>query len=128
MLTKEQLKTMKEIQEDRKQGTKKVKKELENELKAIKTSIDEELQEQHIILFQELIIMQTISTIQEILIGMVLDESLEHKEDEDGVAAAIDILTDCLFEQSLDVQFTSLKTKLLEDKLFDDLEEDEKHG
>lgn len=125
MLTKEQLKIMKEIQEDREQGSKKVKKEIENELKAIKASIDEELQEQHVVLFQELIIMQTISMVQEILISMVLDEELEDKEDEDGVATAIDILTDCLREQTLDVQLTSLKTKLMEDKLFNDLEEDE---
>lgn len=124
MLTQEELNKMNEIMEFLEERGDDMKELLEDEVKAIIASIDEEIQKNHIVLFQELVITQTIIMLQKVLIDAVIDGDFA-KEDEDGVAHAIDVLTDCLAAQEMDLRITALGTHLADEGFMDMLEEEE---
>lgn len=124
MLTQEELNKMNEIMGFLEERGDDMKELLDDEMKAIIASIDEDIQKNHIVLFQEIVITQTIIMLQKVLIDAVIDGEFK-KEDEDGVAHAIDVLADCLAAQEMDLKLTVLGTHLADEGFLDMLEEAE---
>lgn len=124
MLDKELLKRVKELRGLLDDNAKEIKDMMVGENKSIVASIDETMQQTHIEVFQELVITQTIITLQEVLIDSLLDGTFEDDE-ESGVISSIDLLTDCLHAQELDLAAARMTAWLADNEFLDELEEDE---
>lgn len=123
MLEKGLLNRVKDVKAAIEHKAKGVKEMMEDEQKAIIASIDETMQQHHIEVFQELVITQSILTLQIVLIDGVLDKDFEEDE-ESGVISAIDVLTDCLQAQEFDLKTAQLASFLVDNDLLDLLESD----
>ena len=124
MLTEETRKKMKLMRGKLDQQTSELMEFMCDEISSIMASIDEDIQRKHIGVFQELVITQTLLTVQEVLIDAIQDGEFE-KENEDGVAEAIDVITDCLKVQAMDMVIADLAAKKADQEFLDELEEDE---
>lgn len=124
MLDEKLLKRVKEVRGLLDGNAKEIKDMMVSENKSIVASIDETMQQTHIEVFQELVITQTIITLQTVLIDALLNEEFEDDE-ESGVVASIDVLTDCLNVQELDVAAARMVAWLADNELLNELEEDE---
>lgn len=121
MLEKRVLNRVKDVKAALDHKAKGIKEMMEDEVKAIVASIDETMQKHHIEVFQELVITQSIVTLQMVLIDGLLDEDFEDEE-ESGVIGAIDVLTDCLQYQEFDLKTSQLAAYLEDNDLLDLLE------
>jgi hypothetical protein len=121
MLEKRVLNRVKDVKVVLEHKAEKLKEMMEDEVKAIVASIDETMQKQHIEVFQELVITQTIITLQLVLIDALLDKDFEDEE-EAGAIGSIDVLTDCLQYQEFDLKTSQLASYLADNDLLDLLE------
>lgn len=121
MLEKRALNRVKDVKVVLEHKTEKLKEMMEDEVKAIVASIDEAMQKQHIEVFQELVITQSIITLQMVLIDGLLDEIFEDEE-ETGVIGSIDVLSDCLQCQEFDLKKSQIAAYLEDTDLLDLLE------
>lgn len=121
MLEKRVLNRVKDVKVALEHKAEKLKEMMEDEVKAIVASIDETMQKQHIEVFQELVITQSIVTLQIVLIDTLLDKNFEDEE-EAGVIASIDVLTDCLQYQEFDLKTSQIAAYLRDNDLLDLLE------
>lgn len=121
MLEKRVLNRVKDVKVVLEHKAEKLKEMMEDEVKAIIASIDETMQKQHIEVFQELVITQSIVTLQLVLIDTLLDKNFEDEE-EAGVIGSIDCLTDCLQYQEFDLKTSQLASYLADNDLLDLLE------
>lgn len=121
MLEKRVLNRVKDVKAALDHKAEGIKEMMEDEVKAIVASIDETMQIHHIEVFQELVITQSIVTLQMVLIDGLLDKDFEDDE-ESGAIAAIDVLTDCLQYQEFDLKTSQLAAYLEDNDLLDLLE------
>ena len=121
MLEKRALNRVKDVKVVIEHKAEKLKEMMEDEVKAIVASIDETMQKRHIEVFQELVITQSIITLQTVLIDGLLDEDFEDEE-ETGVIGSIDVLSDCLQYQEFDLKTTQIASYLEDNDLLDLLE------
>ena len=121
MLEKRVLNRVKDVKVALEHKAEKLKEMMEDEVKAIIASIDETMQKQHIEVFQELVITQSIVTLQTVLIDTLLDKNFEDEE-EAGVIGSIDVLTDCLQYQEFDLKTSQIAAYLRDNDLLDLLE------